>query len=91
MVRECSAADLPPHVFSAARQAYDDLLSSRRDQSIVLMGESGSGKSHTLRNVLRYYSLTCGGGVALGTAASQRSTMYYTPSYHYQLLAPIDV
>ncbi|GAB0093119.1 unconventional myosin-Ib [Sergentomyia squamirostris] len=38
---------LPPHIFGVASGAYANLFDFNEDQSIVLLGESGSGKSET--------------------------------------------
>ena len=54
MFRGCRREDMPPHVFAAAQQAYHSMLSSRSDQSLVLMGVSGSGKTFNTRFLLKY-------------------------------------
>ncbi|XP_025090259.1 unconventional myosin-XVIIIa-like isoform X3 [Pomacea canaliculata] len=54
MFKGCKQEDLPPHVYSAAQIAYRDLLASRRDQSILFLGRSGSGKTCSLQHCLHY-------------------------------------
>ncbi|XP_062942930.1 unconventional myosin-XVIIIb isoform X2 [Cynocephalus volans] len=45
---------LPPHIGSLAQRAYWALLSQRRDQSIVALGRSGSGKTTCCQQVLEH-------------------------------------
>ena len=54
MFRGCRREDMPPHIFAAAQQAYHSMLSSRSDQSLILMGVSGSGKTFNTRFLLKY-------------------------------------
>lgn len=61
MVRACRTAELPPHVYSKAQSAYQCMLSTGRDQSIVLTGQSNSGKTTTLKHLLEYYAFAYGG------------------------------
>ncbi|XP_064613479.1 LOW QUALITY PROTEIN: unconventional myosin-XVIIIa-like [Liolophura sinensis] len=60
MFKGCKQEDLPPHVYASAQIAYREMLSSRRDQSIVLMGRSGSGKTTNLKHVLNYLTVAAG-------------------------------
>jgi hypothetical protein len=43
----------PPHVFTTVQSAYSHLLIDKSDQSIVLAGEAGSGKSISHSLVIR--------------------------------------
>lgn len=60
MFKGCKQEDLPPHVYASAQIAYREMLSSRRDQSIVFMGRSGSGKTTNLKHVLNYLTVAAG-------------------------------
>jgi len=47
--------ELPPHVFSIAQSAYRKLMNTQRNQSIVPMGISGSGKSVMVEHCINYF------------------------------------
>lgn len=58
--RDAGAFDIAPHIYGTAGAA---LLAARRDrvdQSIIIMGESGSGKTENWRHALRYISYSTG-------------------------------
>lgn len=58
MFKECKIEDMPPHIYTVAATAHRDMLLSRKDQSIVLMGRSGSGKTVNLKHVLHYFAVS---------------------------------
>ncbi|XP_046371611.2 unconventional myosin-XVIIIa-like isoform X3 [Haliotis rufescens] len=60
MFKGCKQEDMPPHVFSMAQIAYREMLSSRRDQSIITMGRSGGGKTINAKHILHYLTLSAG-------------------------------
>ncbi|CAM9661074.1 unnamed protein product, partial [Chrysoparadoxa australica] len=43
-----------PHVFAVGHNAYYELLNERRNQSIIITGESGAGKSEACKLVLQF-------------------------------------
>ena len=73
MFRGCRREDMPPHIFAMGQQAYRDMMITRQDQSLILMGLSGSGKTFNARYLLRY--LTTIGQPDQGPVTSE--WMYY--------------
>jgi myosin heavy subunit len=45
---------LPPHIFLTADNAYNSLIRNYLSQSIVISGESGSGKTESIKLILKY-------------------------------------
>ncbi|XP_055339846.1 unconventional myosin-IXAa-like isoform X2 [Paramacrobiotus metropolitanus] len=45
---------LPPHIFAIADTAYSTMLRHRRDQCVVISGESGSGKTECTHFILHH-------------------------------------
>ena len=54
LLKGCKHEEMPPHIYSYAQNVYRHMLSTRQDQSIVLMGHAGSGKTTNARHVLNY-------------------------------------
>lgn len=46
-----------PHIYQIADKAYNNLLTLNKNQTILVSGESGAGKTYSVRNILNY--LTC--------------------------------
>lgn len=58
MFKEHKMEDVPPHIYAVARSALQSLVNTRKNQSIVLMGRSGSGKTTNAKHLLTYYAVT---------------------------------
>ncbi|XP_077954871.1 myosin-XVIIIa isoform X14 [Gasterosteus aculeatus] len=54
MFKGCRRDDSAPHIYSVAQSAYRNLLTTRQDQSIVLLGKSGSGKTTNCQHLVQY-------------------------------------
>lgn len=60
MFRGCKTEDMPPHVYSLTQTAYRAILESRRDQSLIFLGRSASGKTTSFKHALYYLALAAG-------------------------------
>uniref|UniRef100_A0A8C1GXW3 Myosin XVIIIAb n=1 Tax=Cyprinus carpio TaxID=7962 RepID=A0A8C1GXW3_CYPCA len=54
MFKGCRREDTAPHIYAVSQSAYRNLLTTRQDQSIVLLGKSGSGKTTNCQHLVQY-------------------------------------
>ena len=71
---------LPPHIYRVADAAYRAMLRDCRNQSILVSGESGAGKTETTKFVMRFltYASSGGGGGELGGCSGGRVRLRQT-------------
>ncbi|XP_041984845.1 unconventional myosin-Va isoform X2 [Aricia agestis] len=55
-----SMGDLDPHIFAVSEEAYTKLEREGRDQSIIVSGESGAGKTVSAKYAMRYFAAVGG-------------------------------
>uniref|UniRef100_A0A670ZAY8 Myosin VC n=1 Tax=Pseudonaja textilis TaxID=8673 RepID=A0A670ZAY8_PSETE len=48
--------DMDPHIFAVAEEAYKQMARNDRNQSIIVSGESGAGKTVSARYAMRYFA-----------------------------------
>ncbi|CAG8439676.1 12082_t:CDS:10 [Ambispora leptoticha] len=47
-------AEMPPHIYAISDAAYNDMLRHRENQSLLITGESGAGKTENTKKVIQY-------------------------------------
>ncbi len=68
----------PPHIFAIADNAYANLQADFRDQAVVISGESGAGKTETMKLVLQF--------LAEASGRAQKASGEKTESLEQQIL-----
>uniref|UniRef100_A0AAY5EE05 Methyl-CpG binding domain protein 3b n=1 Tax=Electrophorus electricus TaxID=8005 RepID=A0AAY5EE05_ELEEL len=63
-------ADMDPHVFSIAEEGYRAMIREEKNQSIIISGESGSGKTVSAKFAMRYFAVV--GGAAQQTQVEEK-------------------
>ncbi|XP_063071715.1 myosin heavy chain, fast skeletal muscle-like [Engraulis encrasicolus] len=48
--------EAPPHIFSISDNAYQFMLQDRENQSVLITGESGAGKTVNTKRVIQYFA-----------------------------------
>lgn len=59
LYRKLLIGAMPPHIFAIADNAYNNIFHNKQidqDQCIIFTGESGAGKTETVKFVLQYFS-----------------------------------
>ncbi|TDH66938.1 hypothetical protein CCR75_001574 [Bremia lactucae] len=54
---------LPPHPFALSAMSYMDMKRTHVDQSILVSGESGAGKTETVKIMMNHLASISGGGI----------------------------
>jgi len=62
----------PPHPYGCGARSYIRMMGRKKNQSVIVCGESGAGKTETTKQVIKYLAdTTPGGGEASGTIEMQ--------------------
>ncbi|MED6279634.1 Unconventional myosin-Vc [Characodon lateralis] len=54
--------DMDPHIFAVAEEAYKQMARNHKNQSIIVSGESGAGKTVSARYAMRYFAVVSRSG-----------------------------
>lgn len=54
LYRNRKQTDLPPHIFAIGENTFNTLLHTGRNQCVVISGESGAGKTESMKFILQY-------------------------------------
>ncbi|KAI7897194.1 P-loop containing nucleoside triphosphate hydrolase protein [Mucor mucedo] len=60
--RKKRRGEVPPHIYAIADHAFYDMLHDKENQSILITGESGAGKTENTKIVIQYLASIAGNG-----------------------------
>ncbi|MCP9266367.1 Myosin-4 [Dirofilaria immitis] len=49
--------EMPPHLFAVSDEAYRNMLTDHENQSMLITGESGAGKTENTKKVIAYFAV----------------------------------
>ncbi|NXS69812.1 MYO5B protein, partial [Pandion haliaetus] len=52
----CEIGDMDPHIFALAEEAYKQMVRFGKNQSLIISGESGAGKTVSAKYAVRYFT-----------------------------------
>ncbi|NWH64849.1 MYO5B protein, partial [Geococcyx californianus] len=68
--------DMDPHIFALAEEAYKQMVRFGKNQSLIISGESGAGKTVSAKYAMRYFT-TIGG--CLGNSSMEEKVLASSP------------
>ncbi|KAJ8406976.1 hypothetical protein AAFF_G00292520 [Aldrovandia affinis] len=68
-------SEAPPHIFSISDNAYQYMLTDRENQSILITGESGAGKTVNTKRVIQYFASIAAAGGKKDGASDKKGTL----------------
>lgn len=60
LYRNRKIRELPPHIFAVADNAYSNMCATGRNQSVIISGESGAGKTESMKLLLQFLAAVSG-------------------------------
>uniref|UniRef100_A0A452H3I5 Myosin motor domain-containing protein n=1 Tax=Gopherus agassizii TaxID=38772 RepID=A0A452H3I5_9SAUR len=68
--------DMDPHIFAVAEDAYKQMSRNNKNQSLIISGESGAGKTASAKYAMRYFALV---GGSLGDSSMEEKVLASSP------------
>ncbi|XP_014245690.1 myosin heavy chain, muscle isoform X1 [Cimex lectularius] len=68
--------EVPPHIFAISDGAYVNMLTNKENQSMLITGESGAGKTENTKKVIAYFA-TVGASGKKDEAAEKKVKIIY--------------
>ncbi|XP_061151532.1 myosin-7 isoform X2 [Syngnathus typhle] len=68
-------SEAPPHIFSISDNAYQYMLTDRENQSILITGESGAGKTVNTKRVIQYFASIAASSGKKETGSEKKGTL----------------
>ena len=76
--------EVPPHLFAICDGAYMDMFQAQQNQSMLITGESGAGKTENTKKVLSYFA-------NVGATTTKKDTGVKKPVSHIDNLLIHDI
>jgi myosin protein heavy chain len=64
--------EMPPHLFAVSDEAYRNMLQNHENQSMLITGESGAGKTENTKKVICYFASVGASQAEAGAAAAAK-------------------
>jgi len=67
--------EMPPHLFAVADNSYRCMLTDRENQSMLITGESGAGKTENTKKVISYFAMVAAASAKAEEGAEKKASL----------------
>merc|ERR1719208_711303 len=75
--------EVPPHLWAITETAYRNMLQNSKDQSMLITGESGAGKTENTKKVITYLAMVATSGKKSDKKVSLEDQIVATNPIHF--------